>query len=136
MADLPKCISGALHLLGVGVDGEVTLGQVVELLLEDDGAGLLIRLEQNLDGDVQGASVLIGLHGKVKDGVVDEAVHLATDAGVRLGPQRVSRTGGHCAINVTEQPVLAAEGSDEGRPLEVVRSLEAERRTEARRHQP
>ena len=127
VADLPKCISGALHLLGVGVDGEVALRQVEELLLEDDGVGLLIRLEQSLDGDVQGASVLIGLHGEVEDGVVDGAVHPAADAGVRLGPQRVSRTGGRCAVDVTEQPVLAAESGEEGLPLGVVWSLEAER---------
>ena len=98
----------------------------MEFLLEDDGVGLLICLEQSLDGDVHGASVLIGLHGEVEDGVVDGAVHPAADAGVGLGPQRVSRTGGRCAVDVTEQLVLATEGGEEGLPLGVVRSLEAE----------
>ena len=45
VADLPKRISGALHLLGLGVDEEVALGQILELLLEDDDTGLLIHLE-------------------------------------------------------------------------------------------
>jgi hypothetical protein len=71
VADLPMGIGGTLELLGVGVDREVALGQVVELLLEEDGARLLVRLEQCLDGDVQRAGVLSRLHGEVEDGVVD-----------------------------------------------------------------
>jgi hypothetical protein len=43
----------------------------VELLPEHDGAGLLVRLEQRLDGDVQRTGVLVGLHGEVEDDVID-----------------------------------------------------------------
>ena len=126
MADLPERISGALHLLGVGVDGEVALGQVVELLLEDDGAGLLVRLEQRLDGDVQCAGILIGLHGEVEDRVFNGAVHPAANAGVGLRPRGVSRARGRRAVDVAEQSVLAAEGGEEGLPLGVVGTLKAE----------
>jgi hypothetical protein len=87
VADLPERISGALQLLGIGVDGEVALGQVVELLLEDDGARLLVRLEQGLDGDVQGAGVLIRLHGEVEDGVIGGVVHPPANTRVGLRPQ-------------------------------------------------
>ena len=126
VADLPERISGALHLLGVGVDGEVALGQVVELLLEDDGAGLLVRLEQGLDGDVQRACILIGLHGEVEDGVFNGAIHPAANASVGLRPRGISRACGRRAVDVTEQPVLAAEGGEERLPLGVVGALEAE----------
>jgi hypothetical protein len=54
--DLSEGIGGALHLLGISVDGEVALGQVVELLFKDDGVRLLVRLEQSLNGDVQSAA--------------------------------------------------------------------------------
>jgi hypothetical protein len=86
VANLPKGIGGTLELLGVGVDREVALGQVVELQLEDDGARLLVRLEQCFDGDVQRAGVLSRLHGEVEDGVVDGAIHPAADASVGLRP--------------------------------------------------
>jgi hypothetical protein len=126
VTDLPESISSALHLLGVGVDGEVALGQVVELLLEDDGAGLLVCLKQGLDGDPQSACILCRLHGEVEDGVVDGAVYPAANAGVRLGPQGVSRARSRRTIDVAEQPVLAAESGEERRPLGVVGALEAE----------
>ena len=115
-----------LHLLRVGVDGEITLGHVVELLPEDDRPRLLVHLEQGLEGDVQSARVLIGLHGKVEDSVVAGAVHPATDAGVALRPHGVSRARVLRAVDVAEQPIHAAEGGEERLPLEVVGTLEAE----------
>jgi len=126
VTNLPKSVGGVLHLLRVGVDGEGALGHVVELLPEDDGARLLVRLEQDLDGDVEGARVLIGLHGEVKDCVIDGAVHPAADAGVGLRPRGISRTCGLRAIDVAEQQVLGAEGGEERLPLGVVGTLEAE----------
>jgi len=100
VTNLPEHISGVLHLLSIGVDEEVTLGHGVELLLEDDSTRLLVCLEQGLNGDVQGMRILIGLHGEVEDGVIDEAVHPTTDAGVGLRPRGVSRARGLRAINV------------------------------------
>jgi len=98
----------------------------VELLPEDDSARLLVRLEQGLDGDVQGTRVLIRLHGEVEDGVVAGAVHPATDASVGLRPRGVSRARSLRAIDVAEQPVLGAEGGEERLPLGVIGALEAE----------
>ena len=98
VTNLPKSIGGVLHLLRVGVDGEGDLGHVVELLPEDDGARLLVRLEQGLDGDVEGARILIGLHGEVEDCVVDGAVHLAADAGVGLRPRGINRADEYKAL--------------------------------------
>ncbi|KAG8080691.1 hypothetical protein GUJ93_ZPchr0007g3767 [Zizania palustris] len=95
-------------------------------MLEDDSAGLLVRLEQGLDGDVQSARILIGLHGEVEDNVVDRAVHPATDAGVGLRPHGVIRARDPHAIDVAEQPVLGAEGGEERLLLGVVGALEAE----------
>jgi hypothetical protein len=126
VTDLPEGVSGALHLLGVGVDGEIALGQAVELLLENDGAGFLVRLEQGLDGDIECAGVLIGLHGEVEDGVFDGIVHPAANASVGLRPRGVSRTGVSSAVDVAEQAILATEGGEEGLPLGVVGTLEAE----------
>lgn len=53
MADIAEGISSLFHLLGVGVDGEITLGHGVKLLTEDDGAGLLVRPKEVGDGDVE-----------------------------------------------------------------------------------
>ncbi|KAG8052569.1 hypothetical protein GUJ93_ZPchr0001g33171 [Zizania palustris] len=87
----------------------------------DDSAGFLVRLEQILDGDVQGACVLVRLHSEIEDGVVDGAIHPAANAGIGLRPRGVSR-----ARDVAEQPVLGAEGGEECLPLGVVGALEAE----------
>jgi hypothetical protein len=112
-------------LLGIGVDGEVALGQVVELLLEDDGARLLVRLEQSLNGDVQGAAVLIRLHGEIEDVIISGVVHPPANTRVGPRPQGISRSRRHCAVDVA-QAVLAAEGGKEGFPLGVVGALETE----------
>jgi hypothetical protein len=98
----------------------------VELLLEDDGTRLLVRLEQGLDGDIQCACVLIGLHGEVEDSVVDRVVHPPANARVRLRPHGISWARGHRAVDVAEQPILAAEGGKEGFPFGEVGALEAE----------
>jgi hypothetical protein len=65
------------------------------------------------------------LHGEVEDGVVNGVVHPAADASVGLRPRRVSRARCHCAVNVAEQSVLAAERGEEGVPLGEVGALEA-----------
>jgi hypothetical protein len=126
VADLPECSSSALQLLGVGVDGEVALGQVVELLLEDDGARLLVCLEQPLNGDVQRARVLIGLHGEVEDGVFGGVVHPASNTIIRLRPQGVVGTRSHRAIDVALQTVLPAQSGEEGLPLGEVGARQAQ----------
>jgi hypothetical protein len=60
------------QLLGIGVDREVALEHDMEFLAEDDGARFLVSLEQGLDGDVEGAGVVVGVvHGKVKDRIID-----------------------------------------------------------------
>jgi hypothetical protein len=98
----------------------------VELLLEDDNTRFLVRLEQGLDGEVERAGVLIGLHGEVEDGLVDGVVHPTTNTGVGLRPRGVNRTGSSGAVDVAEQSILGAEGGEEGLPLGVVGTLEAE----------
>jgi hypothetical protein len=98
----------------------------VELLLEDDSARLLVCLEQGLNGDVQGAGVLIGLHGEVENDVVGGVVHPPANTRVRLRPRWILRARNHRAVDVAEQLVLAAEGGEESLPLGVVGALEAE----------
>jgi hypothetical protein len=47
VADLPEGVDGALHLLGVGVDGEVTLGQAVvtpDFRRETDASHMCARI--------------------------------------------------------------------------------------------
>ena len=120
MNDLPHGVGSLLHLLRVGVDGEITLGHAVELLPKDDRPRLLVRLEQSLDGDVQSMRILIRLHGEVEDGVVAGVVHPPANAGVGLGPRRVSRTSSLRVVDVSEQSVLPANSGEEGLPLGVI----------------
>ena len=115
------------QLLGVGVDKEVALEHAVEFLAEDDGARFLVSLEQSLDGDVEGAGVVVGVfHGEVEERIIDGAVHPAANAGIRLRPCWVSRMRGQRAVDVAKEPVLGAEGGEERLPLIIVGALEAE----------
>ena len=126
VTDLPHSVGSLLHLLRVGIDGEITLGHAVEFLPKDDRPRLLVRLEQSLDGDVQSMRILIRLHGEVEDGVVAGVVHPPANAGVGLGPRRVSRTSSLRVVDVSEQSVLPANSGEEGLPLGVIGTLETE----------
>ena len=64
VADVAKSVGSLLQLRGVSLDGKVTLRQGGELLVHDDGARLLVRLEQITDGRVEGTGSLIWCHGE------------------------------------------------------------------------
>jgi len=93
VADVAKGVGGLLQLRGVSLDGKVTLGQEGEFLVQDDGARLLVRLEQITDGRVEGAGGLIWRHGEVKNTIRDGVVHPAMHTSVQLIPSGISRTG-------------------------------------------
>ena len=99
----------------------------MEFLAKYDGARFLVSLEQGLDGDVEGAGVVVGVvNGEVKDRIIDRAMHPATNAGIGLRPCRICRTCGQRAVGVAKEPVLGAEGGEERPPLVEVGALEAE----------
>jgi hypothetical protein len=53
VTDVLQGIGKLLHLLAIGVDRQITLQNQVELVVQVDGLGLLVGLEQVTDGDVQ-----------------------------------------------------------------------------------
>ena len=53
VADVAKSVGVLLQLRGVGFDREITLSRGSELLVQDDSARLLVRLEQITDGCVE-----------------------------------------------------------------------------------
>ena len=101
MANVVEGVGCLLHLLGVSVDGEISLHHGVELLSQDNRAGGLVRLEQSRNGDVEIACRLIWLHGEVENTIVDPAIHPAPDAGVGLRPIAISGPGWDGAVDVT-----------------------------------
>lgn len=84
VANVEESISHLLDPLGVGIDGEITLGHRVECLTKDDDIGLLVRLKQVSNDDVEIVGSLIRLHGEVEDVVIGAAIYPAPDASIVL----------------------------------------------------
>ena len=101
VADVAKSVGVLLQLCGVGFDGEITLSRGSMLLVQDDSARLLVRLEQITNGRVEVPDGLIQRHGKVKDAIGDGAVHPAAHTSVGLIPGGISQTGRDGAVDVT-----------------------------------
>ena len=132
MADVAK--SGGLDLqpLAVRRYGAVTLHHGVKFVEEEDGAWLLVGVEDPFNGHPQITSGGIGtVHGEVEDGVVDGAGDLAPDAALRGIPLRIIRSRGSRAVDVRAKAELAAQRLEEERPLGVV-GLKVQRNRDVR----
>lgn len=85
MANITEEVRKLLHLLGVSVDGEVTLGHIVKLFTQDDGPGILVGLLEGSDGDEEVTGGLIGLHGEDEDAIGDATIDPTLDTSFGLG---------------------------------------------------
>jgi hypothetical protein len=77
--------------------GEISLSHGVEGVTQEDGVRCLVRLEMSIYGRPEIMGSLIGLHGEVKDGVVNGAIQPATDTEVGLDSGVVARVSLICA---------------------------------------
>jgi hypothetical protein len=121
VADITEGIDGGFHALAVGGDVGVAQLHGVELVIEEDGPGLLVGVEDVLDGNLESMGRLVVIvHGEVEDGVADGAKDPTLDAAVRLVPIRVGVIGGEHAIDVRLEGEFATRRLEVGRPLGVV----------------
>jgi hypothetical protein len=121
VANITEGVDGGFHALAVRGDVGVTLLHGVELVIEEDGPGLLVGAEDVLDGDPKSMGrLVVVVHGGVEDGVVDRAEDPTLDAAVRLVPIRVGGISGERAIDVWLEAEFAAQRLEVGRPLVVV----------------
>jgi hypothetical protein len=128
VADITEGISGGLHALAVGDDAGVALLHGVELVIKEDGLGLLVGVKDVLDGDPKSTGRLgVVVHGEVEDGIVDGAKDLGLDAAIHLVPIRVGGISGEHAIDVRLEAEFAAQRLEVGRPLAVVGVLHLQR---------
>jgi hypothetical protein len=125
VADVAQGIGCGLHLLAVGVDGEVTLSHRMEIVTQEDGARGLIRLVDAGDRCPQLSGLIWGL-GEIEDIVPDGVEEPIADTGVSSSPGRIGRACLLRAINVQKKAEFAAEGEEEGRPASEVRALRVE----------
>jgi hypothetical protein len=114
-------VGGGFHALAIGGDVGVALLHGVELVIEEDGPGLLVGAEDVLDGDLESMGrLVVVVHGEVEDGVVDGTEDPTLDATIYLVPIRVGGIGDECAIDVQLEAEFAAQRLEVGRPLAVV----------------
>jgi hypothetical protein len=78
----------------------------VELVAQEDGARLLVGLEQTVDGDLEVPGSLIRFHGEIENRVGDEAEKPGANAAVRLLPRCISRLGFRLASMCDSKPNL------------------------------
>jgi hypothetical protein len=110
VVDITEGVGDGFHVLAVGGDVGVALLHGVELVIEEDGSGLLVGAEDVLDGDPKSMGrLVVVVHGEVEDGVVDGAEDPTLDAAVCLVPIRVGGIGGECAIDVRLEAKFAAQ---------------------------
>ena len=121
MANVAEGVGGFLHLLGVVRDGGVALLDGVELVREEDRPRLLVAAEEALNRRPEGARCLVvALHGKVEDGVINEAVDPRPHAAVCLIPLRILGAWRGRSVDVRFEAEFAAHQLEEGCPLGVV----------------
>jgi hypothetical protein len=123
LADITKAINLSLHLLAIGLDGQVSLSQGHEGLAQEDGTRRLVRLEASGDGSPMPVCRRVGRHDEVMDSVGDGVVELGTDTIVLLEPNRREGIGRRRPVDVGQQLEGATQGFEAGLPLgEVVRA--------------
>jgi hypothetical protein len=128
VADITLGVDSGLHALAVGGDAGVTLLHGVELVIKEDGMGLLVGTEDVHDGNPKSTGRLgVIIHGEVKDGVIDGAKDPGLDVAVCLVPIPVGGIGGERAINVRLEAEFAAQRLEVGHPLAVVGVLHLQR---------
>jgi hypothetical protein len=93
MANIAQGIGDDLHAVVIVIDGEVPLPHRGELLVQEDGAGLLVRQEEALDGDLELAHRLFAINGKVLDIRASGPKEPTVDAGIVYDLLRISRIG-------------------------------------------
>lgn len=92
----------------------------MELLVEENGVGFLVLLEEITDSRPVGGSGLIILHGAIKNVIGTRALDPALHRAIRLGPGGI----GICwcsvgAVKVVHGSEFATHGLEEGRPFGV-----------------
>jgi hypothetical protein len=100
LADITEAINRSLHLLAIGLDGQVSVSQGHEGLAQEDGTHRLVCLEAIGDGSPMLVCHWVGRHDEVMDSVGDGAVELGTDTTVLLEPNRREGIGRRCPVDV------------------------------------